>query len=364
MQIVLDGREKLQDGLIDAQGRPAAGELTTKPVEVGVQLFRCCRSLQTFALIAQQALVGLQGQQALVVQGVIILGAGCQLHQHLPVVLAAAVEQLKLLIDLGQTQTERVLAVVEHGQYLAHHALFEQLLLLRDDALAEQCFQSGQLTAGEQGRVFTHLGEQCLLGRQRQYGVAVDAQMAGCLNTHALDGAGGECIAGEVVPEYVDLVHDGEQATFRLVVEGLHMLLPDVEIAGGDAGVGRQQKDDRLGAGQHRQGQFRLATQGVQARRVENTQALAQQRVIEVDDGVAPGRHQHVAGCVGSLQIVWVETQADGFLHRHAPAGRHLGEGLGHVVRIAGIQRNVHPMARRALELRDAGLGDPRFDRQ
>ncbi len=273
-------------------------------------------------------------------------------------------EQRLLLADLLQAQVEHMLAVVEQGQHLVDHALFEQAFLLRDDALAQQLLQIGQLAAREQLLVLAHLGDQCLLGRQRQHAGGGDAELLGGAVAHQADGLLHVLLAGQVVPQHVDLVQHGEQAGLGVVVELADVLLPDRHVAGGNAGVGGQQEDDRLGARQHRQGQLGLAAQRVEAGRIEDAQTLAQQRMVEVDHGMAPGRHQHLAGLAGRLQHVRQEAELDRLLHRHRLGLGHLGEGQGHVVRVARVERDIYPVPRDALELRHAGVGHARLDGQ
>ena len=59
-----------------------------------------------------------------------------------------------------------------------------------------------------------------------------------------------------------------------------------------------------------------------------------------------------------------MEAELDRLFHRQRLGLGDLGEGLGHALRVAGVQRNVHPVARHALELGDAGVGQARLDRQ
>ena len=77
--------------------------------------------------------------------------------------------------------------------------------------------------------------------------------------------------------------------------------------------------------------------------------------MIEVDQRMAPGRHQYLSRFAGRFQAVGVEAQLDGLLHRHGFAACDLGKGLGHVGRIAAVQGNIHPIARDAFELRNVG---------
>ncbi len=63
---------------------------------------------------------------------------------------------------------------------------------------------------------------------------------------------------------------------------------PDIEIALRDTGIGRQHEQHRMRVRHQRQRQLRLGTDRVQTRRVENDQAVLQQRMRKVDDRVAP----------------------------------------------------------------------------
>ena len=115
VQILLDGAEEMQDGLVDAQGGPAAGEIAAHLAQVFLQAFGARGVAQQLTLTLQQALVGLQTEQALVVQAMVFLGLGGQLEQQLAIVLLVVAEQRQLFADLFQAQIEHVLAVVQQG---------------------------------------------------------------------------------------------------------------------------------------------------------------------------------------------------------------------------------------------------------
>ncbi len=151
------------------------------------------------------------------------------------------------------------MAVLHQRQHLKHHLVFQQALFLRQDALAEQLLQLLQLTAFEQYLVAADLRHQRLLGRQRQYVGTVDAELLCCGCANVFDSLLDEGFAGDIVPEHINLVEHGEQAALGVFVKLTDMLLPDLHIAGGNAGVGGEQENDRLSVGQHRQGQFRFA---------------------------------------------------------------------------------------------------------
>ena len=104
----------------------------------------------------------------------------------------------------------------------------------------------------------------------------------------------------ERVLERVDLVEDDE-ARRRVRAE---VVAPDREVGLGDAGVGAEDEDGRVRARQQAQRQLGLGADRVQARRVEDDQALLQQRMRVVDEGVAPGRHLDLAFVVARRVVV------------------------------------------------------------
>ncbi|MNN06663.1 hypothetical protein D3C81_1194630 [compost metagenome] len=237
------------------------------------------------------------------------------------------------------------MAVAHQTEDVIEHGILQQLFLLRDDALAEQILQPAQLAAGKQFVVAANLRQQRLLGRQRQHVGVGQAELAGDRFLHPLDLDLDEIVAGEVVPQHVDLVQHCVQTGLAVIAQAPHVVLPHRHVGGGDAGVGGQQEEDRLGVGQHRQGQFRLAAEGIQAGGVEDAQALAQQGVIEVDQRVTPGRHLHHVRLAGALQLVREEAELDRLLDRQDLGCRHLAERQRHVGRVGGVEGDVHPVS-------------------
>ena len=81
-----------------------------------------------------------------------------------------------------------------------------------------------------------------------------------------------------------------------LCEEGADLLLPDLQVALGYAGVRAEHKQHRLRRRQHAQGQLRLAAQGIESRGVEDGQALAQQRMRKTDHRMPPFGDFHGGG--------------------------------------------------------------------
>ena len=79
---------------------------------------------------------------------------------------------------------------------------------------------------------------------------------------------------------------------------------------------------------------------------------------------MAPGRYQHFAGFIGAFQHVRVKAQGNRLFDRHGFGAGDLDKGLNHVIRVAEVQRDIHPVPRNPFELRHAGLGHAGLDGQ
>ena len=139
--------------------------------------------------------------------------------------------------------------------------------------------------------------------------------------------------AFQLVPQAVDLVQH-HQAALLVPLLVADVIAPDLDVGLGDAGVGREDEQHRMGVGQHVEGQFRLGADGIEARRVEDDQPLLQQRMREIDDGVAPAGDLHRAVFVHGDDAVFVffviQPIACGFLQADLLGLAHLQEGVDH----------------------------------
>ena len=94
----------------------------------------------------------------------------------------------------------------------------------------------------------------------------------------------------ELVPQAVDLVQDDDAAPPSARDRRRRDAAPDVEVGLGDAGVGGEDEQDGVRARQQVERELRLGADRVEPGRVEDDEALLQQRMREVDDRVAPAR--------------------------------------------------------------------------
>ena len=125
------------------------------------------------------------------------------------------------------------------------------------------------------------------------------------------------------------------------------MVAPDGKIRLGHPGVSAQQKDYCMRLRDQIHGQLWLGTYRIQTGRVQNHQALPQQRVGHIDQRMAPHGHFHPAvginhGVVCAL-FVMPEAPGSGLLLRYLAHLGHLGQGIGNLLRIGNIQRVLLP---------------------
>jgi hypothetical protein len=156
---------------------------------------------------------------------------------------------------------------------LLHH-LLEHLPALRQQLGAKRGLEDRQAAFVQAHRVAFDAGRERLACRQREHPLQVDAEgtcgfplLLRDLRLDLLD-------RGQRVDQRIDLVEDDE-ARRRL---GAEMVAPDRQVGLGDTGVGAEDEDGRMRRGQQRERQLGLGADRVQARRVEDDGALAQQR--------------------------------------------------------------------------------------
>ena len=172
-------------------------------------------------------------------------------------------------------------------------------------------------------------------------------------------------IAFQIVPHQVDLVQHGYAA--RDIA--LHILLPDVEVGFGDTGIHRQKEQYGVRTRNQGQRQFGLGAERVQARSIEDDQALLQQRMRIVDQRMAPARDLDFAPVFhyygGRHEIGLVEQpEQPGLLHRYRFDLGEAGHRRCHVVLRCQIEPDLHPFDRLVLQCCDALVAFARFDRQ
>jgi hypothetical protein len=153
-----------------------------------------------------------------------------------------------------------------------------------------------------------------------------------------------------------------------LPAPGIDVLPPHGQVALGDAGVGGQDEQHGVGVGQQVEGKLGLSADGIEARRVENHQALFEQRVGKLDDGVAPARDLQAALRIGANAVITAcvdgKAQLFGLGQAGQPGFADLGEGLLQAFGRAGVKGADLPFLGVALEFGDAGVGLAALDGQ
>ena len=178
--------------------------------------------------------------------------------------------------------------------------LLEHLAPLRQELRAERGLEQRQAALVQRHRVAADARGERLPRREREDALDRHAERARGLALLLRDLRLDLLERRERIFERVDLVEDDE-ARRRVRAE---VVAPDRQVGLGDAGVGAEDEDGRVRARQEAQRQLGLGADRVQARRVEDDEALLQERVRVVDEGVAPGRHLDLAGVVARRVVV------------------------------------------------------------
>ena len=295
-EIVPQRREEVAHRLADALGERALLDLAAGRSGVGPQRRKADVVEQLVRLLGEhRAQRGLAGEPAL--EGLLFLADA--VHHVADDVLVLAAQRAQLGELHGDARLARVEqrpgAGRERGD-LGERRRADDLALGRDEPSRQRLLELGQAAPREQRIVAVDLGEQRLLRRNRVDLRAVDAQDARRPVDLARDLGVDRRVGLHAVPEAVDLVQDHEAAGLLRRVGAGEVLGPHLAVGSRHAGIGGQDEQHRVRVGQVRQRELGLGADGVQARRVQDHQALLQQRVREVDDRVAPaGDLDHAA---------------------------------------------------------------------
>lgn len=215
------------------------------------------------------------------------------------------------------------------------------------DALAQRLFEMRQAAGLEQHIVAVDLGNQALLRRHRHHLAERHAQhvrriaaLLVELLLHLRRGVQG-------IPQRVDLV-EHDQPGLVVLARSAQMLTPDRQVGTRHTRVRAQDEHHRVRLGNQVDRQLGLGTDGIQARRIQNHKALLEQRMRHIDQCVAPHRHVHHAARVDHRVVVWrivvPEAQGPRLVDRHAAHLGHLGQGLGHLLRVIDVESNLVPL--------------------
>ena len=329
------------------------------------------RGAQQLEHLAQQLHVHRAHRQhagaAAVEFGLFGFDAQAHLPDHVLVLATQAPEFLFLVRQLATPHRQHPFRILAH---LAHHGrdgIRQHALPGAEHLVGQHLLESRNATLLEQFLVAAHLGQQALLGRQRDHLIGRDAQRVrgpGALAGDLLLDLPGRT---QVVPHRVDLVEHHELGTVA-TVHGADVLAPDRQVRLGHAGIGRQDEHSALRLGDQAHRQFRLGADGVQARRVQHHQALLEQRMRHVDQRMAPARHFHIALVVERRVVFWrlvvPETEGTRLIHGHGPGFGNLLHRAGELLRIVHVQVDAGPFFRHLPPFQQ-GLGlQPRLDGQ
>lgn len=123
-----------------------------------------------------------------------------------------------------------------------------------------------------------------------------------------------------------------------------------------------------MGVGKLGKCQFRFGADGIQARRIEDDQALFEQGVREIDDCMAPTGdfHQPIGVRFEAILAFRIDGKAelDRKLLRDILLFADAGQGGMHGFRGCRLKHDMTPLFRKPLEFGHAGISRTGFDRQ
>ena len=177
------------------------------------------------------------------------------------------------------------------------HGRTENFLPAAQHPLTQHVFELAQAALLQQGCVTGDLGDQALLGRNRNHPLGRDAQNFRGAALLALDLRLDLPGGTQLVPQGIDLVehHQAVVVTTGFIDQ---MFPPDGQVGLGNAGIGPQDKHHGLGLRNQADGEFGFGTNGIEAGRVQNHQPLLEQGMGNVDQCMAPLGHFDHALCV------------------------------------------------------------------
>ena len=290
-------------------------------------------------------------------------------HQHVldhRVVLAAQAAQLEqLLDDVAATHLQQLLRACRHVLHRQLHLLGDDLATLRNQLIRQHRLQLEQSALRQQLMVMADLGHQALLRRHRIHALDIDIEHLCRRHDLATDFVFDFLCGLERIPQAIDLVEHRDAA---LALATTDMRAPQLQVALGHAGVRGQHEHHDMRIRNQSQRQLRLGTDGVQARRVQDHQALLEHRVREIDDRVTPLRHFDRAGGIhrerGVGIGVVIEPQLFGFFLRHAHGFHHVAERFEHALGRRRVERDRQPVAPRIAKIGRRCVVQTRLDRQ
>ena len=280
--------------------------------------------------------------------GLFLLDAQPHLLDDAGILAAQAVQLLHLLDDVTGAGSHQSSGILPQGLDALAHGGLQDLAALADQAHTQRLFQLGQPAGLEQLVVPVDLGQQALLGRDRQHLRRRDTEHVGRIAALGGDLQLNLFGRAELVPHGVDLV-EHHQPRFGRVAQGTEVLAPDGQVRLGHAGVGRQDEHHGMRLGQEAHRQLGLGADRIQAGGIQNHQALLEQGVRHVDERMAPFGHLDQA--VGPQrrvvigQLVVPEPEGTRLVLGDTPDLGHFLDGLGQLLGIVDVQIDPLPLA-------------------
>ena len=310
---------------------------------------------------------GMNTRTAGVELGTLLLDAGAHMLDHRRVFAPQAAQLCHLLGQVAAANVQGTGSLhtqlnnacrhhsTQHGLSLAHHAGGQRMLKNR------------QATGLQQGGVAIDFGDQPFLGRHRNHMRRLQPQNLGRCRALPINLRLNLGRCTERVPQRVNFVeHHQSRVAGSLFSD--QMLAPDGQVRLRHTGIGSQNKNDRMSLWNQADGQLRLGTDGIQAWRVQNHQALFEQRVGDVDQRMSPHRHldQPVGPCTRVVirTVVVPKPQCPCRIHGNVTNLGHLLQRLCQLRGVVHIKVHACPLFRRCAPLHQ-GLGlQARLDRQ
>ena len=342
VQVTGDALEVLAHGLAQAREKAAALHGRAHAIDIVAHDVHAQARVQLRRQAGKHGARRLQLEQAAVEFLLLDIDAPHHVGDHALVLAAQAVQLVQLLGDAARARRRLHLLRRFDGVQVERQLAPDDVLARGDQLLEQGRLQRLQAALFQQRRIVVDLAHQGLLRRDGKHLASVQRQQMRHAGLLALDGLRHLGVAAQFIPHAVDLVehHQASRA-------GADMVAPDLDVAARDARVGRQNKQHRMRIRDQVQGQFRFRADGVQAGRIEDDQALFQQRMGEVDDGVAPHGNFHLAVFVqhgGSVRVVGVvQAVARRFFHADFFRQADLADGFLHVAARIDVQGQDGP---------------------
>ena len=277
----------------------------------------------------------------------LLLNPATHVGDHRGILATQAAQLEHLVVEVAAAHVQHPTRFRAQTGNTRGHGRLQDVLALPHHTLAQNVLQHRQGTGAQQGVIVCDLGHQALLGRHRNHLAGWHPQNGGRGLPLPLDLRGHQILRAERIPQRVDLVEHHQPGVVRGTCLGGQMVTPDRKVRAGDTRIGTQDKNNAMRLRQQAHRELRLGTNRIQARCVQDNQALLQQRVCDVDQRMPPHRDFDQAVCIRQRvffgQFIVPKAQGACVVLGDTPCFRHLGQGSGQLVSVMDIQRNMRP---------------------